>query len=671
MYLDKSTENSADMNIRPSHDGGERWMGFQTETTPTWEESMTLLERFPAMTPEAQIAAVDRLVRNPSEAIRMQALQIGSQIYADEQLVAYLRNETDDVLRNAGVQMLKMRGPEALPLAVLLLEDSAPDVVLQAVVVLDHLKDPRALEPMRPLLRHKDPNIRQAVIVGLGHCGDGRVVRDLIPFLQSDMWEQMAAVQALGDLRSAAAVPTLRNLLNDPMLAQFAIESLARIGGPGAFEALAVHWVAYHERLEAETKLGFLAHVIEGLQSDPTEVPGLRACIAAFLKDSNANIRKHAAACLLGLGKGPEDLAAIQILSDSSGQGALPVCLSRRGDLVRELLASPGMLRHWGITLAARFPRSCSIHDLIKAMESIDLQEPFQPLIDALIRWNDPMLAPTILDLFIRTDGSRRRALTPLMKQNKDHLAALVKKNVTIDRQTRLTLLALAGESPAEISSGILSLSDTARQSVLSQLADCKPVMELLPWETWLTEQPESYGSIAAEVAVKSGLHRLLEPLRELLRKYPAPEFIRVLSEFKDSKTIDCLLELLHQECDPEIGVVTLETLAQFGGKAVQNVLREMIRGSDPRMVRAAYKGLSRCGSREDASLFREAIRSEDWHVRLACAEAFGRFFSMENRIALIQLSADPVCVVAQRVHGLLAVHGDAQWSTKLATGEK
>ncbi|NJL29293.1 MAG: HEAT repeat domain-containing protein, partial [Thermoanaerobaculia bacterium] len=172
----------------------------------SWEECIELLDSLPSMPIEARVDAIEKLIRNPSPGIRSRALRMGAAVIPDERLKYYLRSDADDVLRNAGVEMLKMRGHRGFSLTLQLLKDLDPDVVLQAVIVLKHLRDPRALEPLRVTLHHEDPNVVQEAIVAIGQLGDARAIPDLLPFLTSDPWVQMAAVEALGNLRSPVAV---------------------------------------------------------------------------------------------------------------------------------------------------------------------------------------------------------------------------------------------------------------------------------------------------------------------------------------------------------------------------------------------------------------------------------------------------------------------------------
>jgi len=72
--------------------------------------------------------------------------------------------------------------------------------------------------------------VQQAVILAIGRLGNASSVPDLLPFLGADPWLQMAAVQALGDLRSVRAVRPLANLFTDLVVGPLAVEAVARIG---------------------------------------------------------------------------------------------------------------------------------------------------------------------------------------------------------------------------------------------------------------------------------------------------------------------------------------------------------------------------------------------------------------------------------------------------------
>jgi HEAT repeat protein len=291
----------------------------------SWDGAMRLLEALPAMPLGERGAQVELLVHNSSPGIRERVLHLGANLLPEERIAEHLRNDHDAVLRNAGLEMLKLRGARSFQLAVRLLADPEPDVVLQAVLLLDHLRDPRALEPLRAVLGHGDLNVAQAAILAIGRLGDGRSIPDLLPFLDADPWLQMAAVQALGDLRSRRAAAALARMLTDPVIGAIAAEALARIGGATACRALAAHWLGQAGPLDDAALLGLLAHTLEGLSrsraaladqplADRPALDQLLRSLGGRLADPAPEIRAAAARCVLALGPSAGDEAALAAL---------------------------------------------------------------------------------------------------------------------------------------------------------------------------------------------------------------------------------------------------------------------------------------------------------------------------------------------------------------------
>lgn len=309
-------------------------------SAPTWDECITILERLPSLPADSRVEALERLVRNPSPGIREEAFRLGAAVLTDARLTEYLRAGSDATLRNAGSEILRLRGGRSLPLVVGLLADPDPDVVLQAVLILDRLGDPRALEPLHGVLGHPDPNVVQEAVLAIGRMGDARSIPHLLPFLDADPWLQMAAVQALGDLRSPLAVPALTPRLTDPLAGSLAAEALAQIGGPAAFEALASHWPACGVEIDDEAMVGLLAHVLEGLLERAEVPPGFREALGARLHDRSPEVRTAAARCLLILGPSVWDTGALEVLAASPRAAALQIVTKLgRSDLSPALLA--------------------------------------------------------------------------------------------------------------------------------------------------------------------------------------------------------------------------------------------------------------------------------------------------------------------------------------------
>lgn len=620
----------------------------------SWEECIELLDNLPSMPIEARVDAIEKLIRNPSPGIRSRALRMGAAVIPDERLKHYLRSDADDVLRNAGVEMLKMRGHRGFSLTLQLLKDSDPDVVLQAVIVLKHLRDPRALEPLRVTLHHEDPNVVQEAIVSIGQLGDARAIPDLLPFLTTDPWVQMAAVEALGNLRSPVAVPHLRNLLTDFMAGSLAAEALARIGGIGAFKALAHHWMRFSNELDTETTLGLLAHVLEGLPRSPGELEGFRPKLAARLEDELESVRIAAARCLLTLGAGLEDRRALALISDFHREASvLPACLHHRKDLIGHLIRQSGTQHTWGFLLAARFPKATPIPALIGALSRVPSPEQFGPMVRALEKIRAPEVGGALLDFYLRLPDEQRISFHTLIHQHQTSLRQQLAERSDLPKGTRVVLQALLGTPAAEVAEALVALPDEERVRALGELLDQAELMQLLPWQSWLESEPETYGAVAADFTARTGRRDLAPSFRRLLEKHPEPYLIRTLGELGDRESVPLLVELLG-EPEPPLEPILLESLGRIGGPEARTALRSATTSGRAQRERMAYRALSRCATEEDDEIFRQAATHGDWYIRLSCAEVLGRFSRPENLAALAQLAADPVPIVAQRALSFL-----------------
>ncbi len=207
------------------------------------QDCIKLLQDITSFPYDEQIKTIEYLIRNPNPWIRQRAIIVASVLLNENQLLKYLRNEGDDVLRNTALEILKKKGNSILPFTIKLLNDIDPDVVLQAIILLDYLKDTRALEPLRQLLHHENINVVQTTLLALGHIGDKRIVSDIIPFLNKDSWLQIAAIQALSEIRAPSTIAYLEKHLDDPFTGPLAAEAIAKIGSKKALKSLSKYFL--------------------------------------------------------------------------------------------------------------------------------------------------------------------------------------------------------------------------------------------------------------------------------------------------------------------------------------------------------------------------------------------------------------------------------------------
>lgn len=616
------------------------------------DDCRRLLEALPGLPTDSRIEAIESLIRTSSPEIRQQTLHVGSALLSDDRLVGYLRDDEDSVLRNAGLEILKMRGGRGFRVAMDLLDDPDPDVALQAVLILDHLKNPCALEGLLGMLDHDDPNVVQAAIVAIGHLGDRRAVAELIPFLDADPWLQMAAVEALGDLKCPEAVEPLSALLTDLMLGPLAVEALARIGGQSVLDALARHWLRFGDRLDAESMLGLLAHVLEGESQPPRAPEGLRKSVVGFL-DQDGEVAAAATRILLVLGASEHDGRALETLSAvRPNPTSLPACLRLRGDLSGELLAGEEPLRTWGLLLAARYPEEAPVVCIVWALNKISETQSLPAVARCLAEVRSPRLDGPLLDLYLRLPARERRELHGPMAARKERLRTLIEKRSDLAAANRIELLALVDE-PAEMLIGdLLALEEGERVEVISQLFDRPDLLRRLPWMELVAEAPETYAALAADAAAALELRELLPRLRELLQEDPKPELIRAVGELGDRDAVPVLREL--RRARPELEPMALKALGEIGGTEAREELRAAIGRGRGDSERIGYRALSMCATESDEEIFVEAASHTDWNVRLAVAEVLGQSGRDRHLPTLARLASDPIAIVSQRALSFL-----------------
>jgi beta-lactamase regulating signal transducer with metallopeptidase domain len=105
----------------------------------------------------------------------------------------------------------------AVPQLITLLDDADDYVQMAAARALGELRDSRALFRLIATLSDENPNVRELVVWALSEMKDARAVTALCNVLLSDTRVEVrrGAAEALGEIRSSEALPSLRQALND------------------------------------------------------------------------------------------------------------------------------------------------------------------------------------------------------------------------------------------------------------------------------------------------------------------------------------------------------------------------------------------------------------------------------------------------------------------------
>ncbi len=155
---------------------------------------------------------------------------IGGEAVAEA--VVPLLTEESVALRNIGVEILELLGPQAFEYLKKLLFNSDDDVVKFAVDIISNTREERALGLLHPLISHKNPNVRASVAVCLGRLKSADSVPSLLQALEDpEEWVRFSAIEGLGLMQDRRALePLIRMTETDSgLIREAAIDAVASL----------------------------------------------------------------------------------------------------------------------------------------------------------------------------------------------------------------------------------------------------------------------------------------------------------------------------------------------------------------------------------------------------------------------------------------------------------
>jgi HEAT repeat protein len=211
-----------------------------------WVAALALGQEDGPRTGEA-IAALQRLVEDPVEEVRAQAIEglaghARSGRDVSREVIASALVDPSDLVRMTGVEAVDLFAEDPAADAARLLEDQAPGVRIAATRMLADLDAEAEVERLAALLRDPDELVCREAALALVRLGDARGERVAIRALDGEDDVATAAALALGRAGSPAAVEALRGITGgwfvSASLKATAAAALARCGDPTGAEII-------------------------------------------------------------------------------------------------------------------------------------------------------------------------------------------------------------------------------------------------------------------------------------------------------------------------------------------------------------------------------------------------------------------------------------------------
>ena len=648
------------------------------------------------LTPPAhRLAALEAAARAPggerhilaaledaAPSVRDRAIRLAARYVEPAVLGELVADGENAVRRNAGLSALERQGPYAVPHLVAMLERGDAELTLFALQSLSRIGHAPAGPAILPLLDHADPNVAQAAIEAAGKLRVREAVPALCALLQRDLWLQLAAIAALGEIGHPGAVGPLMAFVPDSVLAEPAVQALRRIAAPEALEPLLPLLLAVRERALRDPLLLAVAVVID-LHPDPAP---LMSRVARDIVVDGGNLVTYLGQ-LLSCASDAEDgeeaelLRAAATLVAAAGIAELqPILLAR--------LAGDAMAQ-WIEGLMGRFPERIAphLHALLEHPDPAvrcgalrvgsfgpgDLSAVVAHFSDshlavrtaaclALGRMGLDAAAPLLLERLRRGEPPEQAAAAQgLARLSPDALGELgVCLEPGAAEPVVVEALAVMARTPVPaLESRVLQLTESPGAAVrlaalraAARMAGARAEVVLL---RALADRHKPIQAEALELLVRRGGDRSVTMMVALLGTADSLRFhvIRALGHCR-AQAGAARLRDLYPECGPHEQLQIVWSLLRIAPPWLSGFL--LLRLAEPGldMRRAAAQGLSEVAGFDHLQVLLALAEDPDWDLRNSAARGLGRLGTPETRTALLTLVRDVESVVAATARAAL-----------------
>ena len=625
-----------------------------------------------AMPEPERLGLILATLEDEAPTVREQAIRYAARYLEPARLVHLVANHERALLRNSAIAALERQGPYAVaPLVDVLTGSADAELAMFTLQVLTRIGDPSSAGAVLPFVRHEDLNVAQAAIEALGAFRAADAVPHLLALMAGNLWLQLAAVNALGEIGDARATGPLLALVPDSLVAIPAIQALARLPASAVAEPLAQLLCDLREPASREAVLIALADVIA---RDPAQVslapalavvdgasdePTLTRMLSEATRAGTTSPAARRSAALLSAAVPmpalwPAALLALHELGDTTVVPALlqaqrrrlraqvDTCLLHQNPLVRAIL-----LEH-----AA--PDAVTSVRLMQALQDVDTGVRTAAC-RALASRHCGEAVPRLVELLkTGSDAERDAAASALAHLESDTLAPLAACLVA-SAEPELIIQALGvleqtGGQPQierviELAAHASPSVRRAALRVLAGLPDRRVDPVLLKA---LGDVHPAVPAEALEMLVQRGGDRALNSLIGLLSLADSLRFrvIRALGRLRVARAAT-KLESLYPSCALHEQLEIIGALVLIGGPGVRAFLHARFAEPELEARRAAARGLAALAGTGDLPQLRTMAEDRDWNVRNEAARGLARLPLDDTRPLLLTLARDIESVVS------------------------
>lgn len=536
-----------------------------------------------------------------------------------KQLLDFLRNEDNAGLRNSAAEAVIRLGSASASSLMKMVQDQDADVRKFVIDVMGAIGDPLFVPPLLHALNDTEANVASAAAEQLGALGDAEAAEQLMQAIlaRGEVLFRFSALRALGALAKPLPVPeALIRLADQDILRKAVFECLGTISDESSCKlllngfscrqknsraaAVKALYKIYgrsspisQERISEELKLLKETDVITGLL-EPfdnrdrvltdaliwTSVVTKDARFIPLLIEAYADERTAYAALSALKSFGREALHEIfsrYSSLDERGRSGLFILIAECGysgfnDVIQEALRDPSaQVRKSAAIAVGRLGLISLIPDLIKLIDDSEayVYAAAVASLQLLVADSRSAILTEVSHFYSSKESHHRKAAAMLLASlgEQDRLLLLIKDE---DPQVRKAAVSAIGTSRVETAGSMLALAlvdedSDVRIAVADALGNMHDTSTLDALEDALDDQ-----DVWVQSAVLKAIARI-EPTRAL-----------------------SIIKNIHSRAEGLLMITSLTILEEIGGAEAEEIIRSVLRSSDPDIVRQADKSLER-----------------------------------------------------------------------------